>query len=65
MIDFGKATKLPEGMEIDHKTAWERGNHEDGYLTGLNSMISIMEDLLNRKPTRNSLTPSQSDLEPL
>ena len=46
MIDFGKTMHLPEDMRIDHKSAWHRGNHEDGYLSGVDNMISIFEDLL-------------------
>lgn len=46
MIDFGKTVKLPEGHQLKHDTAWRRGNHEDGYLTGVNNLIDLFEELL-------------------
>lgn len=46
MIDFAKTVPVPEDVNIDHNTAWKVGNHEDGYLIGLNNLISIFESLL-------------------
>ncbi len=47
MIDFGKAEPLPDRVHVDHRSQWQEGNHEDGYLTGLDGLISILTDLLN------------------
>lgn len=47
MIDFGKTVPLPEGFQIKHNVPWARGNHEDGYLTGLDNLTSLLEELLN------------------
>ncbi|KAH7728452.1 inositol trisphosphate 3-kinase form 2 [Aphelenchoides avenae] len=43
MIDFAKTTRVPDGMTLDHRTSWQLGNHEDGYLTGLDNLIDILE----------------------
>jgi len=45
MIDFAKSFKLPDEVKINHREKWVYGNHEDGYLTGLDNLISVMEDV--------------------
>ena len=45
MIDFGKTVELPEDLGIDHNSAWEVGNHEDGYLVGLDNIIDLLRQL--------------------
>lgn len=42
MIDFGKTTPLAEG-ELLHNVPWQEGNREDGYLWGLQNLISTIE----------------------
>lgn len=46
MIDFGKTTPVPNQRTLDHRSPWAEGNNEDGYLFGLDNLISIMEDIL-------------------
>ncbi|CRK90100.1 CLUMA_CG003818, isoform A [Clunio marinus] len=41
LIDFAKTGTLPENKKITHSKCWEVGNHEDGYLIGLNNIIEI------------------------
>ncbi|KAJ7365488.1 hypothetical protein OS493_005596 [Desmophyllum pertusum] len=41
MIDFGKTVPLQDGMWLDHRLPWAEGNHEDGYLWGLDNMVDI------------------------
>ncbi|KAK5853117.1 hypothetical protein PBY51_006935 [Eleginops maclovinus] len=47
MIDFGKTTPLPEGQELTHRAPWEEGNREDGYLSGLDSLVDIILSMAN------------------
>ncbi|XP_030566726.1 inositol-trisphosphate 3-kinase A isoform X2 [Drosophila novamexicana] len=45
LIDFAKTVALPPQMHIDHYSAWKVGNHEDGYLIGINNLIDIFVEL--------------------
>ncbi|KAM8720409.1 hypothetical protein ACLKA7_006455 [Drosophila subpalustris] len=45
LIDFAKTVALPEQLHIDHYSAWKVGNHEDGYLIGINNLIDIFVEL--------------------
>ncbi|KAK3093500.1 hypothetical protein FSP39_016511 [Pinctada imbricata] len=47
MIDFGKTVGISEGLTITHRTEWREGNHEDGYLMGVDNLVSIMEEITN------------------
>lgn len=46
LIDFGKTVSVPEGLSIDHNSPWEVGNHEDGYLIGIENLILLFGDLV-------------------
>lgn len=41
LIDFAKTNKLPEGMVVTHRKPWVQGNHEEGFLYGLDQLISV------------------------
>jgi len=45
LIDFGKTTPLTNGHSINHQSEWTLGNHEDGYLIGLNNMINVWSNI--------------------
>lgn len=45
LIDFAKTVVLPNNIKIDHGSIWSVGNHEDGYLIGINNLIDIFEEL--------------------
>uniref|UniRef100_A0A8C8T0B4 Kinase n=1 Tax=Pelusios castaneus TaxID=367368 RepID=A0A8C8T0B4_9SAUR len=48
LIDFGKTTLLPDGQTLDHRIPWQEGNREDGYLLGLDNLISILVSITER-----------------
>ncbi|XP_044755119.1 inositol-trisphosphate 3-kinase homolog [Coccinella septempunctata] len=45
LIDFAKTHKVPDGLLVDHKSAWSQGNHEEGLLFGMNKLICILKNL--------------------
>lgn len=47
MIDFAKTVRVPTNVQIDHRRSWQLGNHEDGYLFGLDNLISLLQDILS------------------
>ncbi|XP_033728289.1 inositol-trisphosphate 3-kinase homolog isoform X2 [Pecten maximus] len=53
MIDFSKAMAVEEGITLTHRKSWVLGNHEDGYLSGLDSLIKIFEELEFPKSSRS------------
>lgn len=45
MIDFAKALPVDaEVQPLSHRLPWTLGSHEDGYLSGLDNLIAILED---------------------
>lgn len=50
LIDFAKTIILPNDVKINHASDWIVGNHEDGYLIGLNNLIDIFTTMVKRKP---------------
>ncbi|XP_018319133.1 inositol-trisphosphate 3-kinase homolog isoform X2 [Agrilus planipennis] len=44
IIDFAKTNKLPEGVTVDHRSPWVQGNHEEGFLFGLDQLITTIEE---------------------
>ena len=47
MIDFAKTLPLTDDrLPIDHRKDWVVGNHEDGYLKGLDNLTNLLQDLL-------------------
>lgn len=46
LIDFAKTYPLPKDVSINHRDPWALGNHEDGYLTGLDNLIRIFSETI-------------------
>eukprot|EP01061_Rhynchopus_euleeides_P021244 TRINITY_DN34640_c0_g1_i1.p1 TRINITY_DN34640_c0_g1~~TRINITY_DN34640_c0_g1_i1.p1 ORF type:complete len:289 (+),score=83.38 TRINITY_DN34640_c0_g1_i1:108-974(+) len=45
LIDLAKCLPLPSGVAVTHTQPWQQGNHEDGYLFGLENMIRTWKSL--------------------
>lgn len=43
LIDFAKTRLVPEDAKVSHRTAWHQGNHEEGFLFGLDRLIQTIE----------------------
>lgn len=43
LIDFAKTRSVPEGLKVDHRAEWQQGNHEEGFLYGLDRLIDTIE----------------------
>lgn len=55
LIDFAKTLVLPNGLKIDHSSIWVVGNHEDGYLSGINNLIQIFAEMLAEDSSTRSI----------
>ena len=59
MIDFAKTVEVPESMQLNHRDMWVKGNHEDGFLYGIDSLIDFW-----REVSEGSRTPAARKAEP-
>lgn len=41
LIDFAKTRKVPDTMALTHRQPWVPGNHEEGFLFGLDRLIEV------------------------
>uniref|UniRef100_A0A0N4Z1M5 Kinase n=1 Tax=Parastrongyloides trichosuri TaxID=131310 RepID=A0A0N4Z1M5_PARTI len=48
MIDFAKSNEVDDNLILDHRRKWEVGNHEDGYLVGIDNLIKLIENINER-----------------
>lgn len=61
LIDFAKTVSLPSGINITHMNEWIVGNHEDGYLIGINNLIQIFEEIMVMNETKSEQIASQTN----
>lgn len=45
LIDFAKTLILPPDTKINHTREWVVGNHEDGYLIGIDNLLDIFTEM--------------------
>lgn len=65
MIDFAKTVPLPSGTTTNHRKIWQYGNHEDGYLLGLDNLIKILETGIVQSSTEASRDASSLNAIPV
>lgn len=41
IIDFAKTNQVPAGITLDHRKPWMQGNHEEGFLFGLDQLVMV------------------------
>lgn len=47
LIDFAKARKLPEHIQVTHRKQWMPGNCEEGLLHGIDELINVFEEVVS------------------
>ncbi|XP_030621343.1 inositol-trisphosphate 3-kinase B-like [Chanos chanos] len=62
MIDFGKTTLTPENVHLKHDVPWVEGSWEDGYLIGLESLTSLINEAI--KQARQDPNSSNTNTDP-
>ncbi|CAH2086397.1 unnamed protein product [Euphydryas editha] len=43
LIDFAKTRRVPNDIKVTHREPWQQGNHEEGFLYGLDRLINTIE----------------------
>ncbi|XP_075233359.1 inositol-trisphosphate 3-kinase B-like isoform X1 [Lycorma delicatula] len=64
LIDFAKTLILPANMNISHSDSWVVGNHEDGYMIGVNNLINIFSELSEKQIAERQQQQQQQQSQP-
>lgn len=48
IIDFAKTNSLPNGKTVDHRSPWVQGNYEEGFLFGVDQLITMIESTITK-----------------
>lgn len=62
LIDFAKTIILPSDVKINHASEWIVGNHEDGYLIGLNNLIDVFSEMSKMRPSIEITAPPNDEV---
>uniref|UniRef100_A0A8C5SDL0 Kinase n=1 Tax=Laticauda laticaudata TaxID=8630 RepID=A0A8C5SDL0_LATLA len=57
MIDFGKTVPLPDKQTLTHQLPWVDGNREDGHLWGLENLMAITQNMLEKPDCALDISP--------
>ncbi|XP_060597292.1 inositol-trisphosphate 3-kinase homolog isoform X3 [Ruditapes philippinarum] len=58
VIDFSKTNPIQDGCEISHRLPWQIGNHEDGFLFGLDNLMQFFSDIEIKEELTENIEPS-------
>ncbi|TNN19872.1 Inositol-trisphosphate 3-kinase B isoform 1 [Schistosoma japonicum] len=50
LIDFAKVTSpspLDHKIRVNHRSKWQCGNYEDGYLIGIDNLVKLFEEIIH------------------
>lgn len=45
LIDFAKTYEVPNGQKLTHRNPWQQGNHEEGFLLGIDNLITTIKEV--------------------
>lgn len=55
VIDFAKTRSVPQGVTVTHREPWQQGNHEEGWLTGIDNLIEVRSEAVRDLAAQSGL----------